>query len=139
MKARYLSQVVYCSTHDRRAYLRQIAISERDAMVTRIETLPPGYEHAMAHMRDPHEDIEAAPANPKFLGDYKGCPHCGNRNTFLCACGNLSCLSSDAHHTTCPVCGTISELKPATHHPASEIVPHTGQVVWSVSAPKSSR
>jgi hypothetical protein len=120
MKAQYLKQVVFCSLRDGRAFLREIAVTLTDAMVTRIETLPPGYEHAIAQMRHAQEHIYQAPANPKLPPDYKGCPYCGNRNTFKCSCGALSCLSRDADHTTCPVCGTISRLEPATVHPASE-------------------
>ncbi len=122
MKAQYLSQVIFCSTHDKRAFLREVAVTPTDAAVTRVETLPPGYEHAMAHLRHAHEPVHAFPGMLKAFSNYEGCPYCGNLLTYECGtCGALSCISGDfRRHHTCPVCGTIAEVQMTDHFLASE-------------------
>jgi hypothetical protein len=122
MKPEYLSQVVYCSTHDKRAFLREVAVTPTDAAVTRVEILPPGYEHAMSPMRHPHEPVHVFRGMLKAFSNYQGCPYCGNVLTYECGtCGALSCISRDfRRHHTCPVCGTIAETELAGHFVASE-------------------
>jgi len=35
---------------------------------------------------------------------FPGCPHCGTKMFFICACGKLSCSSIGAQMHTCPWC-----------------------------------
>ena len=122
MKAEYLNQIIYCSTHDGRAFLREVAVTPTDAAVTRIETLPQGYEHAMAHMRNPREQVRRIPGALKTMSNYKGCPYCGKTTAYECDnCGALSCISSDPPpHHACPVCGSIGEPEWGNYHTVSD-------------------
>ena len=46
--------------------------------------------------------------------DYPGCPYCGEKNFVMCACGKMSCWSSDRKSGTCHWCGTwMDDLVPA--------------------------
>ena len=95
MAVQYLYQIVFCSERPGRAARREIAISERTAMVTQSEALPPGYEYAMANMRQENEQIYRLYGNLEGSVNYKGCTFCGNMTTFHCPCGILSCISRD--------------------------------------------
>lgn len=40
---------------------------------------------------------------------YPGCPHCGSRRFWLCACGKVVCWHGQPT-VTCPCCGRTGEL-----------------------------
>ena len=109
MAITYLYQIIFCTDREKRAFRREIAVSETAALIVRAEILPPGYDLAMAHMRDPREEILTLHRPTLEAGpEYKGCPFCGNMNWFTCACGAMSCLSRDAKIHCCPRCGNIA-------------------------------
>lgn len=113
MNLSYMQQLVYCSRREGRAFMREIAIAPANALVTRVEALPSGYEFALARMRNPREPVVDIPADRiTYARGVRGCPFCGNRCTFHCVCGTVSCMSCDDTHHCCPTCQEVSGTEP---------------------------
>lgn len=117
----YLHQLIFCSDRKGRVYRREITVTGVDAMVTNVETLPPYYEIPMEQLRDEREQVAHFTGKIKYWRGYQGCPFCGNRGTFLCDCGFLSCLNSEKHPVhICPRCTGIFDVFDAEFIPMSE-------------------
>jgi hypothetical protein len=119
--AHYLHQIVFCSDRKGRAYRREITVTDRSAMVTNIEVLPPHYEIPLERMREEDEEITTYEGVMTYWSGYQGCPFCGNRKLFICACGYLSCRSIDARPVhTCPKCEGIFDTTTVGRVPMSK-------------------
>lgn len=117
----YLHQVVFCSDRVGRAYRREITVTDRHAMVTNVETLPPHYEIPLERMREENEEVSMVAVELEYWNGYQGCPFCGNRTIFICGCGYLSCRGSDARPVhTCPKCRRTMDTKKADATPMSK-------------------
>lgn len=117
---RYLYQIVFCSAArgKGRCFRRQITVYPTGSFVTGIEVLPPGYEHPMAMMRGPEEEIFRTADHPDSEG--YACPFCGNPGLFYCACGVASCRDRRNPTHQCPRCGKPSRPVPARVSKMSE-------------------
>lgn len=119
--AHYLHQIVFCSDRKGRAYRREITVTDRNAMVTNVEVLPPHYEIPLERMRDNDEEIITYEGTMQFWSGYQGCPFCGNWKVFICNCGYLSCRGRDARPVhTCPKCEGIFNVSVADSVPMSK-------------------
>ena len=117
---KYLHQIVFCSDRVGRAYRREITVTDQNAMVTNVETLPLHYEIPIERMREENEEVAVYSGKLTYWQGYEGCPFCGNRSFFICGCGYLSCLSRDARPVhTCPKCRHTMDTKDANAFPMS--------------------
>lgn len=105
----YLLQNVWCVRRPGRIFQREVAVAENAAVVTRVETIPQGYEGILLAQRNPNEGILEARI-PLDESRYDGCPYCGNKQVFTCSCGALSCHARDDREHYCPACRRMSNV-----------------------------
>ncbi len=104
-------QVIFCSERENRAFRREVSITDASAMVTDVEKLPPHYDGPLERYREADEAVLRIGANITYWSGYKGCPFCGNRTTFQCSCGYLSCVKSDHNGVhACPKCRVLHNV-----------------------------
>lgn len=119
--AHYLHQIVFCSDRKGRAYRREITVTDRSAMVTNVEVLPPHYEIPLERMREENEEVAVFEGTMRYWNGFQGCPFCGNRSIFICDCGYLSCRGRDARPVhACPKCEGIFDTQTAERVPMSK-------------------
>lgn len=94
-------QIVFCSDDRGRAFLVTIAYTQTHAVVTDCEKIPPGYDIAMQRMRGAREGVLKL-ENLQMDETKRQCPFCGNRDTFYCKCGMISCMNDSKKIHACP-------------------------------------
>lgn len=117
----YSYRIVFCSEERGRAYREKILYTQTHAVVASVEALPPGYELAMARMRDLDEEVLLLSSSLTWDMSKQQCPFCGNRNTFACSCGMISCMSrdKDIHECPNPECSFIGTCVKSAYIPVS--------------------
>lgn len=54
-------------------------------------------------------DVHSVTGNVTLDPDYPGCPYCGSKQFYICACGKIVCYHGQ-RVVTCPECGATGEL-----------------------------
>ena len=100
-----LNQIVLCSEHEGRSFLRELAVFDDHAIVTHLERLPYLYHELVRKHRGRKDLVETLDVPIEKPDRYAGCPYCGNRRVFQCSkCGFYSCLAAGADKHHCPGC-----------------------------------
>lgn len=140
MSVRHLHQVVFCSEREERAYRREISVTDRGAMVTAVESLPPHYHIPLERMRDANERVETYIGQLDYFAGYRGCPFCGNRSVFYCECGVISCMNGEKCRVQfCPGCRLLHNVRIVNYTPMSKSgFVHEGQRIEGRGGSESS-
>ncbi|MEQ8228185.1 MAG: hypothetical protein RIA64_08875 [Rhodospirillales bacterium] len=120
MEKKQLNQIILCSKMEHRSFLREIELVGGSAIVTHVEALPFRFHEMLAAhpvKDDAVNQLERAPIVPER---HKGCPFCGNRTTYWCSCGTVSCKIVGTDRHWCPGCKAEHASSPISTSYASE-------------------
>lgn len=101
-------RILYCSKMPQASAVLIMKLHEKGAEITdvimRRKAPVPASASAPDRVQVTRNDLDS---RALLLGNYQGCPHCGNRTLVMCGdCGSLTCMAAGDDISVCAVCAS---------------------------------